>query len=164
MKPIFKLENQTGREGLYFEKKSHSYKEYDKISQKSDIQFSFKIVVMSLLKKLSMGIDLNSPQCERMMKIFKSCYCRLISERKINHHELKPQCDFILANYFHIPLKYDENFFRTVGKMYIKYLLMKDILQHEQKEKIKNTLENFIKSNLINEKNKQYKKEKNIGI
>lgn len=164
MKPIFKLENQTGREGLYYEKKSHSYQEYDKISQKSDKEFSFDIVVMSLLKKLNMKIDLKSSQCEKMVKIFKSCYCRMIYERKIHHYRLKPQCDFILANYFHIPLKYDEKFFRTVGEMYIHWLIMKDIIKYDEKERIEKTLRIFIRTNLVGEKNKQYLKEKNIGI
>lgn len=164
MKPIFKLENQTGREGLYFEKKSHSYREYDEISQKSDVQFSFKIVIMSLLKKLNMGIDLNNSQCEKMMKIFKSCYCRMIYEKKIHHYELKPQCDFILMKYFNIPMKYDEKFFRTVGKMYIHYLIMKDIVKFDEKERIKDIFKKFVKSNLIGEHNRQYMKEKNIGI
>lgn len=121
MKPIFKLENQTGREGLYFDKKSHSYQEYDEIKTKN---FDFDCLIFSLLKRLSEKNLDNS--FKKLSQIFISCYSRLILKEIIkddyNFKHLRQESDFIFCQIFNLSLKYDEKYYQKLREILRKYL------------------------------------------
>lgn len=121
MKPIFKLENQTGREGLYFDKKSHSYQEYDEIKTK---KFDFDCLIFSLLKRISEKNLDNS--FKKLSQIFISCYSRLILKEIIkddyNFKHLRQESDFIFCQIFNLSLKYDEKYYQKLREILRKYL------------------------------------------
>lgn len=121
MKPIFKLENQTTPEGLYYDKKSHHYEQYDEIKRN---EFSFDSLIFSLLKRISEKNYDKSYQ--KLTRIFISCYSRLILKEifkeKYHFKHLRQESDFIFCYIHGISLKYDREYYRILKETLRKYL------------------------------------------
>lgn len=142
MKPIFKLENQT-TPNLSYNKKNHSYEEYSEIPKKSDSDFDFRILIHSILKRISENqLD---EKYQKLIKIFKSIYNKLILKEILNpeyHFKfMRNESDMIFCIINKISINnLNEIYFQKLENSIILYLIEK----------------NLIDINISNDKEKRY--------
>ena len=166
MKPIFKFENQTTPNGLFYDKKSHSYQEIPELPKKS--QFDFRMMICSILKKRSeKSFDENY---KKLIKIFNSCYLRLILKEilvpKYQFNFCRQESDFIFMEIHNLSTQKDEKYFQTLKLEIRKYLKNHPSFEYDNNysQYSEKKFDIYVKCYHIKEHNLQYKKEKNIGI